>query len=53
MVAFDAASTSERDPLCLNPFRQWALFEGFDHMEEALMLMKEKPADLIKPLVVI
>lgn len=28
-------------------------FEGFEHMEEALMLMKDKPADLIKPLVVI
>lgn len=27
-------------------------FEGFDHMEEALLLMKDKPADLIKPLVV-
>ena len=27
-------------------------FEGFDHMEEALLLMKNKPADLIKPLVV-
>lgn len=27
-------------------------FEGFDHMEEALLLMKNKPADLIKPLVI-
>ncbi len=27
-------------------------FDGFEHMEEALMLMKDKPADLIKPLVV-
>lgn len=27
-------------------------FEGFDHMEEALLLMKNKPVDLIKPLVV-
>ena len=27
-------------------------FKGFDHMEEALMLMKDKPKDLIKPLVV-
>lgn len=26
-------------------------FEGFDHVEDALMLMKEKPADLIKPVV--
>lgn len=28
-------------------------FEGFDHIEEALMLMKNKPADLIKPVVMI
>ena len=28
-------------------------FTGFDHMEESLMLMKDKPADLIKPLVII
>ena len=28
-------------------------FQGFDHMEESLMLMKDKPADLIKPLVVL
>lgn len=28
-------------------------FNGFDHMEESLMLMKDKPADLIKPLVFI
>lgn len=28
-------------------------FKGFDHIEEALMLMKDKPADLIKPVVVI
>lgn len=28
-------------------------FNGFDHMEEALMLMKEKPKDLIKPVVII
>ncbi|SCK01931.1 NADP-dependent alcohol dehydrogenase [uncultured Clostridium sp.] len=28
-------------------------FEGFDKIEEALMLMKDKPADLIKPVVVI
>ena len=27
-------------------------FNGFDHMEEALMLMKDKPKDLIKPVVV-
>lgn len=26
-------------------------FQGFEHMEEALMLMKNKPADLIKPVV--
>ena len=26
-------------------------FEGFDHVEDALMLMKEKPAGLIKPVV--
>lgn len=28
-------------------------FEGFEHVEDALMLMKEKPADLIKPVVVL
>lgn len=28
-------------------------FEGFEHVEDALMLMKDKPADLIKPVVVI
>ncbi len=28
-------------------------FEGFEHIEEALMLMKNKPADLIKPVVTI
>ena len=28
-------------------------FEGFERCEDALMLMKEKPADLIKPVVVI
>ncbi len=26
-------------------------FHGFDHVEEALLLMKDKPADLIKPVV--
>ena len=28
-------------------------FKGFEHIEEALMLMKDKPRDLIKPVVVI
>lgn len=28
-------------------------FNGFDHMEEALMLMKEKPSNLIKPVVIL
>lgn len=28
-------------------------FEGFDKVEEALLLMKEKPSDLIKPVVII
>lgn len=28
-------------------------FEGFEHVEDALMLMKDKPADLIKPVVII
>lgn len=27
------------------------VFEGWDHVEEALLLMKEKPADLIKPVI--
>ena len=28
-------------------------FNGFKHVEDALMLMKDKPADLIKPVVII
>lgn len=28
-------------------------FHGFEHIEEALMLMKDKPRDLIKPVVVL
>lgn len=28
-------------------------FNGFEHMEEALMLMKDKPRDLIKPVVLL
>jgi len=28
-------------------------FQGFEHVEEALWLMKDKPADLIKPVVVL
>ena len=28
-------------------------FKGFEHMEEALMLMKDKPRELIKPVVVL
>lgn len=28
-------------------------FEGFEHMEEALLLMKNKPRDLIKPVVIL
>jgi len=28
-------------------------FEGFDKIEEALMLMKDKPSNLIKPVVTI
>ena len=28
-------------------------FQGFEHVEDALMLMKNKPADLIKPVVVL
>ena len=27
-------------------------FQGFDKIEEALMLMKNKPRDLIKPVVI-
>ena len=27
------------------------VFDGWDHVEEALFLMKDKPADLIKPVV--
>ncbi len=28
-------------------------FHGFEHIEEALMLMKDKPKDLIKPVVIL
>lgn len=28
-------------------------FQGFEHMEEALLLMKDKPRDLIKPVVIL
>ncbi len=28
-------------------------FDGFEHIEEALLLMKDKPKDLIKPIVVV
>ncbi len=28
-------------------------FEGFENLEEALLLMKDKPIDLIKPVVTI
>ena len=28
-------------------------FQGFDKIEEALMLMKDKPRDLIKPVVLV
>ena len=28
-------------------------FQGFEHLEEALLLMKEKPQDLIKPVVLV
>ena len=27
------------------------VFEGWEHLEEALFLMRDKPADLIKPVV--
>jgi threonine dehydrogenase-like Zn-dependent dehydrogenase len=26
-------------------------FDGFEHIEEGLLLMKDKPADLIKPVI--
>ena len=41
--------TSRLDPSKLLTHR----FNGFEHMEEALMLMKDKPRDLIKPVVII
>ncbi len=28
-------------------------FHGFDKVEDALLLMKDKPADLIKPIVIL
>jgi threonine dehydrogenase-like Zn-dependent dehydrogenase len=28
-------------------------FNGFEHIEEALLLMKDKPKDLIKPVVIL
>lgn len=42
-------TTGRIDPMKLITHR----FEGLDHVEEALMLMKNKPADLIKPVVTI
>jgi threonine dehydrogenase-like Zn-dependent dehydrogenase len=27
------------------------IFEGWDHLEEALFLMRDKPAELIKPVI--
>lgn len=29
------------------------VYHGFDHIEEALLLMKNKPKDLIKPVVIL
>lgn len=29
------------------------VFKGFEHVEEALLLMKDKPKDLIKPVVLV
>ena len=29
------------------------VFEGWEHLEEALFLMRDKPRDLIKPVVVV
>lgn len=29
------------------------VFKGFDHLEKALLLMKDKPQDLIKPVVLL
>ena len=34
-------------PLCTH------VFEGWDKLPEALQLMRDKPADLIKPIVVV
>ena len=45
-------SLVEVGKLDLNPLMTHR-FKGFDKIEEALLLMKEKPADLIKPIVVI
>lgn len=42
-------STGRIDPSKMLTHR----FEGFDKMEQALMLMKDKPRDLIKPVVVL
>lgn len=40
----------ERGRLDVSPLSTH-VFEGWEHIEEALLLMKEKPADLIKPVV--
>jgi len=46
------ASLVETGKLDLSPMITHR-FKGFDKLEEALLLMKEKPRDLIKPVVVI
>lgn len=46
------ASLVETGKLDLSPMLTHR-FKGFDKLEEALLLMKEKPRDLIKPVVVI
>ena len=40
-----AAGTLDVHPLASH------VFEGWEHLEEALFMMRDKPADLIKPVV--
>lgn len=45
LAALVSAGKLDLTPLCTH------VFEGWEHVEEALFLMKKKPADLIKPIV--
>ena len=45
LAALVSGGKLDLKPLCSH------VFEGFDKLEEALFLMRDKPAELIKPIV--